>query len=69
MDQRRTRRVAQRIREDRILHEAIATHGDVCRLCDLFGISVATAQRYVDVIAKPNEHDLTTPDRVADQQA
>ena len=27
----------QQIREDRILHEALATGGDVRRLCDLFG--------------------------------
>jgi predicted DCC family thiol-disulfide oxidoreductase YuxK len=45
----------QKIREDRILNEAIATDGDVRRLADLFGISVGTAQRYVDVIAKPHE--------------
>lgn len=37
----------QKIREDRILNEAIATDGDVRRLSDLFGISVATAERYV----------------------
>lgn len=37
----------QKIREDRILNEAIATDGDVRRLSDLFGISVMTAQRYV----------------------
>ena len=48
----------QRLREDRILNEAIATDGDVRRLSDLFGISVNTAQRYVDVISKPNEADL-----------
>lgn len=53
----------QKIREDRILNEATATDGDVRRLCDLFGISVTTAQRYVDVIAKPNERDLTTDPR------
>ncbi len=47
------------IREDRILNEAIASGGDVRRLCDLFGISVITAQRYADVILKPNERDLT----------
>jgi hypothetical protein len=48
----------QKIREDRILNEAIATRGDVRRLCDLFGISVATAQRYVDVMTKPDERAL-----------
>lgn len=37
----------RKIREDRILNEAIATGGDVRRLSDLFGISVMTAQRYV----------------------
>jgi hypothetical protein len=49
----------QKIREDRILHEAIATGGDTRRLCDLFGISIPTAQRYVDVITKPDERALT----------
>ena len=37
---------AQAIREDRILHEALATHGDVRRLGDLFGLSVGAAERY-----------------------
>ena len=50
------------IRQDRILHEAIATGGDVRRLCDLFGISVMTAQRYVDVVLRPNEDALRTTD-------
>lgn len=45
----------QKIREDRILNEAIATGGDVRRLCDLFGVSVPTAQRYADVITKADE--------------
>lgn len=52
----------QKIREDRILNEAIATQGDVRRLADFFGIRVATAQRYVDVIAKPHEDALTAND-------
>lgn len=51
----------QTIRQDRILQEAIATNGDVRRLADLFGISVGTAQRYADVILRPNEGALTTP--------
>lgn len=54
------------IREDRILNEAIATGGDVRRLADLFGISVMTAQRYADVVLKPNERDLTTGPRDED---
>lgn len=37
---------ARAIRDDRILHEACATEGDVRRLCDLFGLSVPTALRY-----------------------
>jgi hypothetical protein len=49
----------QKLREDRILNEAIASGGDVRRLCDLFGVSVGTAQRYADVVLKPKECDLT----------
>ena len=37
------------IREDRILHEALATRGDVRRLTDLFGLSVHAASRYATV--------------------
>ncbi|GAB4100825.1 hypothetical protein [Sinomonas halotolerans] len=40
---------AQAVREDRILHEADAT-GDIRRLCDLFGLSVRGAQRYIDAV-------------------
>ncbi|MFJ9034063.1 hypothetical protein ACIRQP_37465 [Streptomyces sp. NPDC102274] len=36
---------AQALREDRILDELVAT-GDVRRLCDLFGLSIAGAERY-----------------------
>lgn len=35
------------IREDRILDEARATGGDVRRICDLFGLTVAAALRYL----------------------
>lgn len=38
---------ARAMREDRILQEALATQGDVRRLCDLFGITVGAAVRYV----------------------
>jgi integrase len=41
---------AQAIREDRILHEAIATGGDARRLTDLFGLSIAAATRYTDTV-------------------
>ena len=36
----------QHIRQDRILAEADATGGDIRVLCDLFGISIASACRY-----------------------
>ncbi|UUW88728.1 hypothetical protein [Pimelobacter simplex] len=35
------------MREDRILHEARATGGDVRRICDLFGLTVEAALRYL----------------------
>ena len=37
----------QALREDRILAEAHASGGDVRRLCDLFGMSVEGASRYI----------------------
>jgi site-specific recombinase XerC len=45
----------QAIREDRILHEAIATAGDVRRLSDLFGLTVAGAVRYAHTTDQPAE--------------
>ncbi|MFG1879539.1 hypothetical protein ACGFIV_32365 [Sphaerisporangium sp. NPDC049003] len=44
----------QRIREDRILHEAHATGGDTRRLCDLFGLSIGGAERYTATINHPD---------------
>ncbi|HUY44559.1 MAG TPA: hypothetical protein VMV92_02350 [Streptosporangiaceae bacterium] len=44
---------AQAVREDRILDEAIATGGDVRRLCDLFGLSVKGAWRYAAALGHP----------------
>ncbi|WP_239341611.1 hypothetical protein [Frankia sp. CiP3] len=52
---------AQAIREDRILHEAHATRGDVRRLCDLFGLSVAGAQRYTATVDHPAIAHLDKP--------
>jgi len=46
----------QALREDRILHEIHATGGDVRRICDLFGLSVEGATRYLKTIEHP---DLT----------
>lgn len=47
---------AQLLREDRILSEIHATGGDVRRVCDLFGLSVSGATRYLGAIEHP---DLT----------
>lgn len=43
---------AQAIREDRILDEALATR-DIRRLCDLFGLSVKGAERYLAGLDNP----------------
>ena len=42
------------LREDRILHEIHATGGDVRRICDLFGLSVSGATRYLDTVEHPD---------------
>lgn len=47
---------AQALREDRILHEIHATGGDIRRICDLFGLSVSGATRYLGTVEHP---DLT----------
>ncbi|WP_427129154.1 hypothetical protein [Pseudarthrobacter sp. S9] len=46
----------QALREDRILHEIHATGGDIRRICDLFGLSVDGATRYLNTVEHP---DLT----------
>jgi hypothetical protein len=43
----------QVIREDRILHELLATGDDVRRICDLFGLSIAGANRYATALNHP----------------
>ena len=45
------------LREDRILHEIHATGGDVRRICDLFGLTISGATRYLNTVEHP---DLTT---------
>ncbi len=40
-------------RDDRILDEVAATGGDIRRLCDLFGLSVSAAVRYVATLDHP----------------
>ncbi len=47
------------LREDRILHEIHATGGDIRRICDLFGLSVEGATRYLNTLEHP---DLTRQD-------
>ena len=42
------------LREDRILHEIHATAGDVRRICDLFGLSVEGATRYLATVEHPD---------------
>lgn len=44
---------AQQAREDRILHELHASGGDLRRICDMFGLSIAGASRYAAVLAHP----------------
>jgi hypothetical protein len=44
---------ARAIRQDRILDEAVATAGDARRISDLFGLSVAQATRYTQVLDSP----------------
>jgi hypothetical protein len=44
---------AKAARDDRILHEALATQGDVRQLCELFGIGVASALRYTHTNDQP----------------
>lgn len=44
---------AQEIREDRILHELVASGGDLRRICDMFGLSIAGAKRYTAALGYP----------------
>ncbi len=44
---------ARTIRDDRILDEVNATGGDIRRICDLFGIGVDAAVRYVATLDHP----------------
>ncbi|NSX38422.1 hypothetical protein HTS88_18730 [Pseudarthrobacter oxydans] len=43
----------QQAREDRILYELHASGGDLRRICDMFGLSIAGANRYSTVLAHP----------------
>lgn len=50
---------AQAIRQDRIVDEAHATAGDLRRICDFFGVTMATAEHYASSLNHPafNESD------------
>ncbi|MCL6732600.1 hypothetical protein PWE32_04705 [Streptomyces neyagawaensis] len=41
---------ARPLREEHLLHEAEATGGDLCRICDLFGLTVGAALRYTSTV-------------------
>jgi hypothetical protein len=44
---------AQHLRQDRIIDEAIATDGDLRRICDFFGVTMATAEHYATTLNHP----------------
>ncbi|PPJ25598.1 hypothetical protein C5F51_22480 [Nocardia nova] len=52
---------AQSIRMDRILEEAHSTGGDIRRLCDLFGLSIAGAYRYTTMVDHPAVAEYEPP--------
>jgi hypothetical protein len=53
------------IRDDRILDEVNATGGDIRRICDVFGIGVSAAGRYVATLDHPGSVE-PTPDNPND---
>jgi hypothetical protein len=44
----------QVVREDRIVHELIESGGDLRRICDLFGLTIAGAKRYRATLGHPD---------------
>ncbi len=58
------------MREDRILHEARATGGDVRRICDLFGLTVEGALRYLPEpdLDDPTDAETTPSSRTQGQK-
>jgi hypothetical protein len=44
---------ASAVRQDRIIDEVIAAAGDLRRICDLFGVTIATAEHYTSVLTHP----------------
>lgn len=59
----RLRISARAVRQDRIVNEAIATGGDTRRICDFFGVTIATANHYASSIthAALTDDPTTTP--------
>lgn len=51
---------AQLIRQDRILDEALVTHGDVRRICDMFGLTVSSAIRYTYTADPPDTDHVSS---------
>lgn len=45
---------AHALRQDRIIDETQATHGDLRRVCDFFGVSMGTAEHYATVLNHPD---------------
>ncbi|MEU6714996.1 hypothetical protein ABZ897_26325 [Nonomuraea sp. NPDC046802] len=50
---------AQELREDRILDEIRASAGDLRRVCDMFGLTVNGALRYIKTLGHPNLQEPT----------
>ncbi|WNV90219.1 hypothetical protein [Umezawaea sp. Da 62-37] len=51
------------LRQDRILDETIATGGDMRRVCDFFGVVMATAMHYATVLDHPSFTDEPRPSK------
>jgi integrase len=51
---------AQALRQDRIVDEAHATGGDLRRICDFFGVTMATAAHYASTLDHPDLADAAT---------
>lgn len=51
---------AQEAREDRILNELHASGGDIRRLCDMFGLSIAGASRYFSALGAVGPDSIGT---------
>ncbi|TMR94905.1 hypothetical protein [Nonomuraea basaltis] len=50
---------AQELREDRILDEARGSVGDLRRVCDMFGLIVNGALRYIKTLGHPDLQEQT----------